>query len=346
METIATQILQIHDPRRDSAAVAEAGKILREGGTVIIPTETVYGLAANALDSTAVAKIFAAKGRPQDNPLIVHIDSMEMLPALVRELPERALALARRFWPGPLTIILPKSDIIPCETSGGLETVAVRFPRSQTARAIITAAGVPLAAPSANRSGSPSPTTFAHCVKDMQGRVDAIVDGGDCEVGVESTVITLAADVPRLLRPGAVTPEQLLEVLGELEIDSGVLEQLDENVRVSSPGMKYKHYAPRAEVILLRGSGEAFADYVNAHMGDGCWAVCFREEQELLNLPALCCGGRDDYATQAHMLFELLRSLDDRGAVRAYIHAPRPEGIGLAVYNRLIRSAAFQIIDL
>lgn len=346
MEGIRTQLLRVADLEGDRSQILEAGRILREGGNVIIPTETVYGLAANALDSAAVAKIFTAKGRPQDNPLIVHIDSMEMLPALVRELPPTALALAERFWPGPLTIILPKSDRIPLATSGGLDTVAIRMPQSDCARAIIRAAGLPLAAPSANRSGSPSPTTAAHCISDMLGRVDAIVQGEDCAVGVESTVITLAEGRPRLLRPGAVTPEQLREVLGDLEIDSGVLEQLDESLRVSSPGMKYKHYAPRAQVTLVKGSAEAFARYVNEHAGPGCYAVCFAEEQELLHLPTLCYGGREDYAAQAHALFDLLRQLDDLKAQTAYIHAPQPRGIGLAVYNRLIRSAGFRVVEV
>ncbi|MEG2074720.1 MAG: L-threonylcarbamoyladenylate synthase [Angelakisella sp.] len=341
-----TRTLTVLDLERDRENIAEAGKLLREGGTVIIPTETVYGLAANAYDPEAVAKIFEAKGRPSDNPLIVHIDSLAMLPPLVRVLPQGAMELARRFWPGPLTIIMPKSDLIPMKTSGGLDTVAVRMPSCRAARAIIEAAGVPLAAPSANLSGSPSPTTFAHCVHDMMGRVDAIVEGEPCEVGVESTVITLATPIPRLLRPGAVTLAQLREVLGEVEMDRGVLERLDESVKVSSPGMKYKHYAPRADVTLLRGSGEDFARYVNEHHEDNCYAVCFEEERQLIKTPALCCGGREDYGAQAHALFDLLRSLDDMGAKKAYIHAPSPEGIGLAVYNRLIRCAGFQIIEL
>ncbi|MEG1206149.1 MAG: L-threonylcarbamoyladenylate synthase [Angelakisella sp.] len=346
MKPIETQMLTILDTERDHKAIATAGELLRSGGTVIIPTETVYGLAANACDPIAVAKIFEAKGRPQDNPLIVHIDSMDMLPPLVTEVSAAALLLAERFWPGPLTIILPKSEQIPLITSGGLSTVAIRMPESEAARAIIAAAGVPLAAPSANRSGSPSPTTFAHCVHDMQGRVDAIVEGEPCAVGVESTVITLATPVPRLLRPGAVTLAELQEVLGEVELDKGVLEQLDEGERVSSPGMKYKHYAPKAEVILLKGSAEAFAAYVNSHAADGCCAVCFAEEQPLLSVPAICCGAAEDYAEQARRLFDLLRGLDDTGITKAYIHAPRPEGIGLAVYNRLIRSAGFQILEL
>lgn len=346
MENIETRILTVRGIERDRENIAEAGRLLREGKTVIIPTETVYGLAANACDPHAVAHIFSAKGRPQDNPLIVHIDSLEMLPSLVNVLPEAALRLANRFWPGPLTIIMPKSDKIPYITSGGLDTVAVRMPSSETARAIITASGVPLAAPSANLSGSPSPTTFAHCVHDMMGRVDAIVEGEPCSVGVESTVITLATKIPRLLRPGAVTLAQLREVLGEVEMDRCILEQPEENIKVSSPGMKYKHYAPGADVILIKGSAENFAQYVNTHADTDCCAVCFEEEMSLMHLPALCYGKTEDYAAQAHILFDLLRSLDDKGMTKAYIHSPHPEGIGLAVYNRLIRSAGFHVIEL
>lgn len=319
---------------------------MREGGTVIIPTETVYGLAADATNPTAVAQIFAAKGRPQDNPLIVHIDSLAMLPPLVREIPEAAFRLAGQFWPGPLTIIMEKSETIPLVTSGGLSTVAIRMPAHPVARAIILAAGVPLAAPSANRSGSPSPTTYAHCVADMLGRVDAIVDSGPCQVGVESTVVTLCTNPPRLLRPGAVTLEELRRVLPKLVMDKGVLEQLDSSVRVSSPGMKYKHYSPQTEVVLLKGSGEGYAHYLGKHGQAGDWAICFTEDAPAVTLPTLCYGNRDDHTAQASSIFRLLRQLDDNGAQRAFVHAPATDGVGLAVYNRLIRAAAFHIIEL
>ena len=216
----------------------KAGELLRAGGLVAIPTETVYGLAANALDGAAVKAIYQAKGRPSDNPLIVHICDFGQLPPLVREVPEAAKQLAQAFWPGPLTIILKKSDLVPTETSGGLDTVAVRFPAHPVAQAVIREAGVPLAAPSANLSGRPSPTTFAHVEEDLTGRVDALVDGGDCAVGVESTVITLAEGVPKVLRPGGVTVAQLREVLGRVEVDPAVLHKLEEGKRAASPGMK------------------------------------------------------------------------------------------------------------
>ena len=253
--------------------IQRAGDILRRGGLVAIPTETVYGLAANALDGEAVKKIYQAKGRPSDNPLIVHISRFSQLAPLVREVPESAQKLAAAFWPGPLTIILPKSDVIPQQTSGGLDTVAVRCPSHPTARAVIDAAGVPLAAPSANLSGKPSPTTFLHVREDLTGRVDALLDGGDCDVGVESTVRTLATPVPRLLRPGGVTLSQLRQVLGQVEVDPAVLHQMEAGQKAASPGMKYKHYSPAADVVIVDASPEDYVEYVN-QKGDG-WALCF-----------------------------------------------------------------------
>ena len=256
-----TILLKAYDCDSGREAIEAAGRILREGGIAAIPTETVYGLAGNALDPAATAKIYEAKGRPSDNPLIVHIAAWEELAPLVRRVPREAELLAAAFWPGPLTMILPKAPLVPDTTSGGLDTVAVRMPRDPVARGIIRAAGVPLAAPSANRSGSPSPTTWRHCVDDLWGRVDAIVESHDCQVGVESTVISLCPGPdgktqPRLLRPGAVTLEQLREALGEVAVDRGVLERLPEGAVVHSPGMKYKHYAPAADVILVKGNSE------------------------------------------------------------------------------------------
>lgn len=329
-----------------SQGAARAGEILRAGGLVAIPTETVYGLAANALDPAAVKKIYEAKGRPSDNPLIVHISSVEQWPELVRrKIPENARKLAEAFWPGPLTVILEKSGIIPSVTSGGLDTVAVRCPAHPLARAVIEAAGVPLAAPSANLSGRPSPTTFSHTLEDLQGRVDAVMDGGDCGVGVESTVISLAGGRVRLLRPGGVTKEALEQVAGPVELDPAVTAMLAPGERAASPGMKYKHYAPRAEVVILDGSPEAFAQYVNAQ-GPGADVLCFSETEPLLAVPALCLGSRYDGAEQARRLFWALHRLDQIGARRVLAQRPNRRGIGLAVYNRLLRAAAFRIEKL
>lgn len=333
---------------RDSqGGFARAGEILRAGGLVAIPTETVYGLAANALDPEAVKGIFKAKGRPGDNPLIVHITEVSQWAPLVSSLPGRALKLAERYWPGPLTIILPKSPLVPYETSGGLDTVAVRCPSHPAARAVINAAGVPLAAPSANISGRPSPTTFAHTYEDLSGLVDAVLDGGDCQVGVESTVVSLCGDVPRLLRPGGVTEGQLRSVLGELEVDPAVIGELKPGEPARSPGMKYKHYAPRARIEVIDGSPEEYIEYVNS-LGEtqGTYALCFDETAAEVKMSALAYGPRYDRETQARRLFCALHRLDELGAKRALAQLPGRTGVGLAVYNRLARAAGFCIEKL
>ena len=231
-----------------------AADIIKKGGLVAIPTETVYGLAANALNGIAISNIFKAKGRPMDNPLIVHISSVDEIYELVSNFPQKAKKLAENFWPGPLTIILKKSDIIPDEVSAGLETVAIRLPANQATRDLIKKAGVPLAAPSANLSGSPSPTTAKHVLDDLDGRIDAVLDAGRCEVGLESTVITLETEVPKLLRPGGITVEELRRVLGDVEIDKAVIDKVDSSKPVASPGMKYKHYSPKTKVVIVDSS--------------------------------------------------------------------------------------------
>ncbi len=329
--------------------IAKAAEILKNGGLVGIPTETVYGLAANALDGGAVAKIFAAKGRPADNPLIVHIADFTDIERfnLVREIPETAKLLAEHFWPGPLTIIMKKSDVIPDEVSAGLDTVAIRFPSHPTARKIIKECTLPLAAPSANLSGSPSPTTALHVMSDLNGRIDAVVDGGMSDVGLESTVITLAEKTPRVLRPGGITLEQLKSVLGEVELDNAVLHQLEKGAKVSSPGMKYKHYAPKANVILLKCTDGEYIDYVNSHSGESTAALCCDEDVESLNVECFSLGKRSDYSAQAHRLFDELRKIDeDESILTVYSRLPSIDGVGMAVYNRLIRAAGFEVIDL
>ncbi len=340
-----TEIFEIKDTNK-TEEINKVASILRDGGLAAIPTETVYGLAANALNPDAVNKIFAAKGRPNDNPLIVHVSSLEEVYPLVTEFPDRAKALADAFWPGPLTIILPKADIVPDEVSPNLSTVAIRMPSHPIARAIIKAAGVPLAAPSANSSGFPSPTKVQHVIDDMNSKIDAIVDGGESSVGVESTVITLATPVPKLLRPGGITPEQLESVLGEIEIDRAVLEQLAEGEVAASPGMKYKHYSPNAEVYIIKGSFPSFRCYVEHEIQDGDWALCFEGEEEKLPIKAISYGKESCPEEQAHNLFSLLREVDARGAKRVFVRRPDPHGVGLAVYNRLIRAAAFRVIDM
>ena len=341
MNPIETKILK--DTPENIALAAE---LLRQGELVAMPTETVYGLAADARNEKAVAAIFEAKGRPQDNPLIVHISDLSELPALVKTVPETAKRLAAAYWPGPLTMILPRADTIPAVVSAGLDTVAVRLPAHPIARALIRKSGCPLAAPSANLSGSPSPTTAEHVAADLTGRIAAIVDGGPCRVGVESTVVSLVGDTPRLLRPGGITLSQLQAVLGDVEVDYAVTHQLKEGATVASPGMKYKHYAPKADVILVKGSAKQFAAYVNAKRAKGVCALCFSGEESALTVPTMTYGDRDDPKTQARRLFYCLRKADECGANVLYVTCPSKEGVGLAVYNRLLRAAAFRVVSL
>ena len=329
----------------DAGSIARAAELLRQGEVVGFPTETVYGLAGNALDPRAVAKIFTAKGRPQDNPLIVHIASMEMLPALVKDPPELAYKLAEAFWPGPLTMVLPKSALIPDETSAGLPTAGIRFPVNPVAQALIRESGLPLAAPSGNLSGRPSPTTARHMMEDMDGRIPMVLDGGPCAVGVESTVVGVMRDRVRLYRPGGVTVE-MLEQVCPVEVDPGVLHAVDAGRKVASPGMKYRHYAPKADVQIVEGDFDAFRAFLEKKKGDGVFAVVFNGEEGGLPVPALPFGAEDDPAAQARLLFDLLRECDERGAKEVYVRSPRTSGIGLAVYNRLLRAAAFQIVHL
>lgn len=328
----------------NTEGIDRAARLLREGRLVAIPTETVYGLAVNALDETAVASVFEAKGRPMDNPLIVHIGDMADWAPLVTHIPDNAQKLADAYWPGPLTIILPAAPHIPKETTGGLSTVAVRFPSHPVAQAVILHAGCPLAAPSANRSGSPSPTNAARVAEDMNGRIAAILDGGDCAFGVESTVVDLCHTPPRLLRPGGITPEMLEDVVGHIEIDPAVTHALEQGTVAASPGMKYKHYAPRAEVHIVKGSPKAYSDYVNTHAADGVFALCFEEDVSSLSVPYITYGKRADSLSQAQTLFDSLRRLDEQGAKIVYATCPDLSGVGLAVYNRLLRAAAFRVI--
>lgn len=340
-----TRLLGTGTLKPEEEAVCKAARILREGGLVAIPTETVYGLAANALNEQAVVRIFEAKGRPQDNPLIVHLGDKDWLPRYAREIPETAHMLMEAFWPGPLTIILKKAPVIPGIVSAGLETAAFRFPSHPVAAAVIREAGVPLAAPSANTSGSPSPTAAAHVLADLGGRIEAILDGGECSVGVESTVVTLCTPVPTVLRPGGVTPEQLREVLGEVHIDRAVTHMLEEGTKVASPGMKYKHYAPKVKVVIVKGEFEKIRAFVN-EKSEGAAVMCFDGEETAFSVPCVPYGAPHDGEDQAKKLFNALRSLDGIGAQVVYARCPDPDGVGLAVYNRLLRAAAFRILTL
>ncbi len=322
--------------------IETAGRIIRNGGLVAFPTETVYGLGADALNENAVRSIFEAKGRPSDNPLIVHIAEREDIIPLVKEVTPEAQALIDAFFPAPLTVILKKSDMVPDATSGGLDTVAVRMPENETARALIRASGRPIAAPSANTSGLPSPTKAKHVTDDMCGKIDAIIDGGDCKFGVESTVITLADEVPTILRPGAVTKEMIEAVIGRVELSSAVTGELKQGETAASPGMKYKHYSPKAKIVLVDADKEAYERFVNARKN--AFALCF--EGDAVTIPHLTYGKENDALSQARELFDRLRQLDEIGAKKVYARVPSADGVGMAVYNRLIRAAAFNVIDL
>ncbi len=331
----------------DKPGTAEkAAQLIKTGQLVALPTETVYGLGADGLNPDAVAKIFAAKGRPQDNPLILHVTGAEQIDALCHDVPESAYILAERFWPGPLTMVLPARDIIPRCTTAGLPTVAVRCPDCTVTRDIIRLAGVPIAAPSANISGKPSTTTAEHVLHDHNGKIPLIVDGGPCRVGVESTIVDLTEERPRLLRPGGITPEQLTEVLGDLVVDKAVTAQIDKDAVVKAPGMKYRHYAPDCQVIIVSGSREKAAGYIRAHYAAGDRVLCFAEELPLYEgCDPLSYGQEADVDTLSAGLFAALRELDDPRVRRVYARCPVGGGVAYAVQNRLKKAAAFQIVD-
>jgi len=323
-----------------------AAELIRSGELVAFPTETVYGLGADARNETAVRHIFEAKGRPADNPLIVHISDLQMLDGIVREVPELALRLAGQFWPGALTMILPKTDKIPSVTSGGLDTVGVRMPSHPTAKRLIELSECPIAAPSANRSGLPSPTTARHVMDDMNGRISAVLDGGQCEVGVESTVICFDdSDTIHILRPGILSEEDFRPFAKHVYVDSAVFKQISSDVRVSSPGMKYKHYSPKAKILPVDAPDFAeFVRYVRTHQTANSYCLLFDADPDIDGIPCLHYG--DDGIHQAHDLFFRFRELDEMGAELVYVRMPKQSGADLSVYNRLMRAAGFEVISL
>ena len=329
-------------------SIKEAAQLIRKGELVGMPTETVYGLGANALDEEAVKKIFEAKGRPGDNPLIVHVSSLEEIPPLVREIPDAAKRLMEAFWPGPMTLILPKSEKIPSCVSAGLDTVGIRLPASEAARDLIRESGCPIAAPSANRSGRPSPTTAQHVFEDMDGRIPMILDGGDSEVGVESSVIDATGEVPVILRPGGITPEMVEEVLGSVAVDEHVMSPLAEGDIVRSPGMKYKHYAPKAKTVIFDGKAENViaaicARYDAAAAAGETPAILGFDEHDFGGRTRISLGSVKRPQEAAARLFAALRELDERGETVALCEAVEATGIGLAVMNRMGRAAGFDI---
>lgn len=327
--------------------ISEAAEIIASGGLLGIPTETVYGLGANGLNEAAVRAIFEAKGRPQDNPLILHIPSAEWLTRYCEEIPQVAYELAERFWPGPLTMILKRKSNVPNAVTAGLDTVGMRCPDCAVTRDIIVAANVPVAAPSGNTSGRPSPTTAAAMLEDMDGKIHGIVDGGVCSVGVESTIIDLTVQPPRLLRPGGVTLEELEEVLGEVTVDEAIRRLMKEGEQPRAPGMKYRHYAPKAPVTVVKGDPDMTAGYIVARMGEGSGILCFDEFKGYFRGHAVeTIGSVSDQAEQARRIFEALRAFDRLDVTDIWAQSPTTDGIGLAVTNRLNKAAGFHIIEL
>ena len=342
---MTTQYFTIFSPD-DAAQIEAAASILRRGGLLAIPTETVYGLGADGLNEEAVLHIFEAKGRPQDNPLILHIPSADWLTRYCEDVPEEAYRLAEAFWPGPLTMILKKKPEVPLRTTGGLDTVGMRCPDHAVTRAIIARSGVPVAAPSANTSGRPSCTTAAHVREDMDGKIDGVVDGGDCAVGVESTIIDLTVTPPRLLRPGGLPLEKLRSVLGEVDVDQAVSRQMKADERPRAPGMKYRHYAPKAPVTVVLGSAAESARYLRANIPDGAGLILFDECAPLFPRSVVrTIGPVGDKAEQARRVFDALRSFDGTDVAEIYAQCPDSGGLGLAVENRLKKAAGFHTAD-
>lgn len=336
----------------EDAALRRAGNIIQSGGLVAFPTETVYGLGGDALNKESSRKIYAAKGRPSDNPLIVHICRLEDMERIAGPVPETAFRIAEAFWPGPLTMILHKTDLVPPETTGGLDTVAVRFPADQTARKLIEYGGGYIAAPSANRSGRPSPTLAKYVAQDMDGRIDMIIDGGPVGLGLESTILDLTVPTPQILRPGYVTKDMLRSVLGEVDTDVTIL-TADSGQAPRAPGMKYRHYAPQGELTIVEGNPEAVIEYINRQTeaarerGERTGILCVSESSPRYAADVMkCVGSRRDKAGIARNLFSALREFDDEGVTKIYAESFEAAGLGQAIMNRLLKAAGHRIVQV
>lgn len=347
-----TQIVTVDENKIDMAVISRAGDILMAGGLVAFPTETVYGLGGDALNGNSSAKIYAAKGRPSDNPLIVHIADMDALSLLVKEIPKEAYLLAEKYWPGPLTMIFHKSDVVPYATTGGLDTVAVRMPSHKTAQALIRAAGGYVAAPSANRSGRPSPTVAEYVIEDLNGYVDMIIDGGTVNIGLESTIIDLTGDIPMILRPGYITEEMLAEVIGSVDTDKTILEEASGQAP-KAPGMKYRHYAPKGSLIIVEGDRDKVISYINEQteklrmQGVRTGIIATDETKEAYRGDVIkSVGSRSDEETIARRLFRILREFDDEGVQSMFSEAFYSQGIGQAIMNRLLKAAGHHVIKV
>lgn len=345
------QDCSVFSPEEDEA-LRRAGEVLKEGGLVAFPTETVYGLGGDALKAESSRKIYAAKGRPSDNPLIVHISRWEDIGKIVAEVPEAAKKIADAFWPGPLTLILKKAVVVPYETTGGLDTVAVRFPSHKVAQKLIEYSGGYIAAPSANLSGRPSPTVAKYVIEDMDGRIEMIVDGGAVGIGLESTIIDLTSEPPQILRPGYVTQDMLREVLGEVETDRAIL-QPDSGLAPKAPGMKYRHYAPKGELTIVEGEAPEVVQYINTAVakdkaqGEKTGVLATGELKEQYRADVVkCVGNRSDEAGIASHLFAVLREFDEEGVTRIYSESFSNEGLGEAIMNRLLKAAGYRVVKL
>ena len=349
-----TKIIRIEDKENlKDDQLMEAAEILRKGGIVAFPTETVYGLGANALETQASAKIYAAKGRPSDNPLIAHIASIDDLPKLAAKIPEAGRKLAEKYWPGPLTLVFPKKEIVPYGTTGGLDTVAVRMPSDPIATRLIRLAGVPVAAPSANTSGRPSPTRAEHVIEDMNGKIEMIIDGGEVGIGVESTIVDVSGEIPTLLRPGAITMEMLKETVGEVEIDPAILGPMNEGMKPKAPGMKYRHYAPNAEMTLVEGEMDKVVEFINREAkaaleaGKKVGIICTEESRQYYSYGILeVIGSRENEETVAHNLFAVLREFDDQKVDCIFSESFSKDRLGQAIMNRLCKAAGYHIVNV
>lgn len=347
-----TKIIRLDEEHINQPAIEEAGRVIRAGGLVAFPTETVYGLGGDALNAASSGKIYAAKGRPSDNPLIVHIADMDGLKEVAAQVPETALRLAERFWPGPLTMIFKKAECVPHATTGGLDTVAVRMPSNKIARELIRVSGRYIAAPSANLSGRPSPTDAKYVIQDLFGRVDMILDGGESDIGLESTIIDLSGEQPVILRPGYITEEMLGEIIAGIDTDKSILDS-NSGIAPKAPGMKYRHYAPKGSLAIVEGGLEQVIAYINGrleqHKAEGKRTGVIATDETAAGYRAdsvKSVGKRGDESTIAKHLFHILREFDDEEIQIIYSEAFESTGVGCAIMNRLLKAAGHRVITL
>lgn len=349
-----TIVKKINEKDMEPGCLKDAASILQKEGLVAFPTETVYGLGGDALDTEAAKKIYAAKGRPSDNPLIVHIADIDSLRELTKEVPEKAYQLANKFWPGPLTMIMNKSNKVPYGTTGGLNTVAIRMPSNKIALQLIRESGVCIAAPSANTSGRPSPTNAEHVIEDLDGKIDMIIDGGAVGIGLESTIVDLTAEIPTILRPGYITKEMLEEVIGTVEIDKAIIaKKMDPNLKPKAPGMKYKHYAPKADLTIVEGVEQAVVDKINEYaaqkMEDGYQVGVIATDETFARYKASCVktiGSRHDEEQIARGLYAVLRDFDEQQVDVIYSEGFADNKLGQAIMNRLLKAAGYHVVEV